>query len=142
MFGDPIKNPKSFDLVLLEEELDRIESGYSPVCEGPRNSTTEWAALGLGAVTWGHFDPSANKRLPADELPRTDLEVRHGDLLVTRKNTYDLVAACALVRHPPSRLLLLDTIFRFKLRNDSRLLRWPRFLGQFFRFDEWSLCRG
>ncbi len=22
------------------------------------------------------------------------------------------------------------------------LLRWPRLFGQFFRFDEWSLCRG
>ena len=21
-------------------------------------------------------------------------------------------------------------------------LRWPRLFGQFFRFDEWSLCRG
>jgi len=21
-------------------------------------------------------------------------------------------------------------------------LRWPRLFGQFFRFDEWNLCRG
>jgi hypothetical protein len=21
-------------------------------------------------------------------------------------------------------------------------MRWPRLFGQFFRFDEWSLCRG
>jgi type I restriction enzyme S subunit len=121
MFGDPIKNPKGFDLVPLEEELDRIDSGYSPVCEGPRRSAAEWAVLGLGAVTWGRFDPTANKRLPSNKLPRTDLEVRHGDLLVTRKNTYELVAACALVKNPPPRLLLPDTIFRFRLRNGSRL---------------------
>ena len=24
----------------------------------------------------------------------------------------------------------------------TRCLRWPRLFGQFFRFDEWSLCRG
>ena len=22
------------------------------------------------------------------------------------------------------------------------IMRWPRLFGQFFRFDEWSLCRG
>ena len=22
------------------------------------------------------------------------------------------------------------------------VVRWPRLFGQFFRFDEWSLCRG
>jgi hypothetical protein len=22
------------------------------------------------------------------------------------------------------------------------IVRWPRLFGQFFRFDEWSLCRG
>jgi hypothetical protein len=41
-----------------------------------------------------------NKRLPGDVLPRPELEVHDGDVLVTRKNTYDLVAACALVLTP------------------------------------------
>ena len=74
-------------------------------------------------MTWGHFDPSANKRLPESEIPRPDLEVRHGDLLVTRKNTHDLVAACALVTSPPPRLLLPDTIFRFQVLASSRLTK-------------------
>jgi GntR family transcriptional regulator len=29
-----------------------------------------------------------------------------------------------------------------KVTNESGHLRWPRLFGQFFRFDEWSLCRG
>jgi type I restriction enzyme S subunit len=121
MFGDPIKNPKNWPLVELGCELDTIESGYSPVCEGRRTSPDEWAVLALGAVTWGRFDPTANKRLPPHETPRVELEVKHQDLLVTRKNTYDLVAASALVTNPPPRLLLPDTVFRFQLRKGAAL---------------------
>jgi type I restriction enzyme, S subunit len=121
LFGDPIRNPSGFDLVQLEDELQCIESGFSPVCEGPRESSTQWAVLGLGAVTAGIFKPDENKRLPDNVVPRPELEVHDGDILVTRKNTYDLVAASAYVRNPPPRLLLPDTIFRFRLKQRSQL---------------------
>ena len=132
LFGDPVKNPRGFDYVELEDDLECIESGFSPVCEGPRESVNEWAILGLGAVTTGIFKPAENKRLPDDVPPRPELEVHHGDVLVTRKNTYGLVAACALVRTPPQRLLLPDTIFRFRLKRSSRLS--PVFLWGLFSF--------
>jgi type I restriction enzyme S subunit len=132
LFGDPVKNPRGFDHVVLGDDLDCIESGFSPVCEGPRESVNQWAVLGLGAVTTGIFKPAENKRLPDDVPPRPELEVHDGDVLVTRKNTYDLVAACALVRTPPQRLLLPDTIFRFRLNRSSRLS--PVFLWGLFSF--------
>lgn len=121
LFGDPVRNLPGFNYVKLGDDLECIESGFSPVCEGPRVSVDQWAILGLGAVTTGIFKPSENKRLPHDVSPRPKLEVHDGDVLVTRKNTYDLVAACALVRNPPQRLLLPDTIFRFHLRRSSKL---------------------
>lgn len=121
MFGDPVQNPKRFELATLEDELDRIESGFSPVCEGQRKTPDDWAVLSLGAVKSGEFFPEENKRLPADITPRPEIEVKHGDLLVTRKNTYDLVAAAVYVRNPPPKLLLPDTIFRFCLKSNGRL---------------------
>jgi type I restriction enzyme S subunit len=145
MFGDPIKNPHNFDLVQLNDCLTGIESGYSPVCNGPRKNAKDWAVLGLGAVTWGLFDPSANKSLPESEIPRGDLEVKHGDLLVTRKNTHDLVAASVLVLNPPPRLLLPDTIFRFQLRIDSRLTKpylWALFSYPSFKAKVQALAAG
>ena len=132
LFGDPVKNPRCFDHVELEDELECIESGFSPICEGPRESVSQWAVLGLGAVTTGTFKPVENKRLPDDVPPRPELEVHDGDVLVTRKNTYELVAACALVRTPPQRLLLPDTIFRFRSKQGSRLS--PVFLWGLFSF--------
>lgn len=126
LFGEPTVNPRRFPVATLEDELDGIESGFSPVCEGARTSSDQWAVLGLGSVTTGMFKPEENKLLPPEILPRPEIEVKHGDVLVTRKNTYDLVAASVLVRHPPPRLLLPDTIFRFALKRESRLL--PEYL--------------
>ncbi len=144
-FGDPVENPFGFGHVELEDELERIESGFSPLCEGPRESVNQWAVLGLGAVTTGIFKPGENKRLPDDVPPRPDLEVQHGDVLVTRKNTYDLVAACALVRNPPQRLLLPDTIFRFQLKRSSGLSSvylWGLFSFPSFRRQVQGLAGG
>jgi len=121
IFGDPIENLHAFEFVQLQDELQCIESGFSPVCDGPRESSSQWAVLGLGAVTTGVFNPEENKRLPDSVAPLPELEVQNGDLLVTRKNTYDLVAACVYVRKPPPRLLLPDTIFRFRLKKRSQL---------------------
>jgi type I restriction enzyme S subunit len=47
--------------------------------------------------------------------------VKPGDLLFTRKNTYELVAACALVRDTPPRLMMSDLMFRFRLRSDVEM---------------------
>jgi type I restriction enzyme, S subunit len=113
MFGDPVSNPNGWRMTPLGNLLDRIDSGNSPVCEGPRLTVSEWAVLGLGAITSGHFKPEENKRLPEHSNVFRHLEVKDGDLLVTRKNTIDLVAACALVRKPPPKLLIPDTVFRF-----------------------------
>lgn len=121
-FGDPAKNTRNVEYTTLEEELERIESGFSPVCDGPREQPNQWAVLGLGAITSGVFKPEENKLLSPDIPVRPELEVQDGDVLVTRKNTYDLVAACAYVRTPPPRLLLPDTIFRFRLKQKSRLM--------------------
>jgi len=145
LFGDPSTNPNGFDQVQLDDELACIESGESPICEGPRQSVNQWAVLGLGAVTRGFLKPEENKRLPDDVKPRPELEVHDGDVLVTRKNTYDLVAACALVRRPPERLLLPDTIFRFRLKTNSRLspvLLWGLFSFPTFRRRVQALASG
>jgi type I restriction enzyme S subunit len=121
MFGDPVRNPMEWPLVELCDLLDRIDSGYSPVCEGPRGSVSEWAVLGLGAVTSGRLKTEENKLLPDQSKARIELEVKDRDVLVTRKNTADLVAACALVRKPPPKLLLPDTVFRFVPKAKSGL---------------------
>jgi type I restriction enzyme, S subunit len=119
MFGDPVTNPKGWKRLAFSELLANIDSGWSPVCLDRSVEGEEWGVLKLGAVTKCEYKPSENKALPPDVQPNLKIEVKQGDLLFTRKNTYELIAACALVKETPPRLLMSDLIFRFRLREDA-----------------------
>ncbi|MDJ0391081.1 restriction endonuclease subunit S [Roseomonas sp. E05] len=116
MFGDPQVNEREWGTVALDDLLEDIESGWSPTCLDRPAEGDEWGVLKLGAVTRCIFDPTQNKGLPSQLAPRPALEVKPGDLLFTRKNTHDLVAACAYVRRTPPRLMLPDLIFRLRIK--------------------------
>ncbi|MFJ5505599.1 restriction endonuclease subunit S [Pectobacterium carotovorum] len=113
MFGDPVRNEKGWNKIQFSELLTEIESGKSPKCEARRAESSEWGVLKLGAVTRCKFDESENKALPNDVIPSARDEVKAGDLLFSRKNTYELVAACAYVFSTRPKLLMPDLIFRF-----------------------------
>lgn len=121
MFGDPVKNERRWRRVAFSSVLDRIDSGCSPVCLDRPANDDEWGVLKLGAVTWGKYKASENKALPANTLPDPELEVRPGDVLFVRKNTYELVGACALVTETRRKLMMSDLIFRFRFATDASL---------------------
>jgi type I restriction enzyme S subunit len=50
-----------------------------------------------------------------------NLQVMRGDLLFTRKNTYELVGSCAYAFDSPAKLMMPDTIFRLRIRDSSQL---------------------
>lgn len=113
MFGDPVRNEKGWEKPQFSELLADIESGKSPKCEARKAAPDEWGVLKLGAVTRCKFDDTENKALPRDVSPSLRDEVKAGDLLFSRKNTYELVAACAYVFQTRAKLLMPDLIFRF-----------------------------
>lgn len=121
MFGDPVTNPKGWPRVPFNELLEGIESGWSPICEDRRAEEDEWGVLKLGAVTYCVYDDSSQKALPSGVEPKPKIEVKQGDVLFSRKNTYNLVAACAYVLKTRPRLMLPDLIFRFKLKANSEI---------------------
>ncbi len=121
MFGDPVTNPKGWPVKPLGELLDTIDSGWSPVCEARPAKEDEWGVLKLGAVTFGRYDAGESKALAADLSPVPELEVRAGDVLFSRKNTYDHVAACVFVANTRPKLMLPDLIFRLVLSKASGL---------------------
>ncbi|WP_238157694.1 restriction endonuclease subunit S [Pseudomonas aeruginosa] len=121
MFGDPVRNEKGWGKKQFSELLDDIESGKSPKCEAREAAADEWGVLKLGAVTRCRFDENENKALPQDVLPSVRDEVKAGDLLFSRKNTYDLVAACAYVFKARPKLLMPDLIFRFVFKKNAEI---------------------
>ena len=62
------------------------------------------------------FDGLKNKKLPPALKPIPALEIRDGDILVSRANTRDLLGLAALAVKPRQRLLLCDKLFRFRAR--------------------------
>ena len=108
MFGDPVRNEKRWARIPLSEILLKIESGHSPVCLDRSAKPGEWGVLKLGAVTKCIFISSENKALPDTEKPNPNIEIKAGDDLFSRKNTYELVAACVYVWETPPMLMMSD----------------------------------
>ncbi|OME91847.1 hypothetical protein BK124_27170 [Paenibacillus amylolyticus] len=121
MFGDPVRNEKGWNRIPLSEVLLKIESGHSPICLDRPAKISEWGVLKLSAVTKCVFKPRENKALPENEKSNPANEIKKGDILFTRKNTYELVAACAYVWETPPKLLLSDLIFRFVPRDKQMI---------------------
>lgn len=106
--------PASWRWVRMNELVAASEAGWSPSCpETPRQSG-RWGVLKVSAVSWGEFDPEANKELPPELAPRPEYEVQDGDFLLSRANTAELVARSVVVRTTPPRLMLSDKIIRLK----------------------------
>lgn len=92
-----------------------IEQGWSPECDDRPAEDGEWGVLKLGCVKGNRFDDRQHKALPAHLAPRPALEVREGDLLMSRANTRDLVGSAAVVKTVRPRLMLSDLLYRVRL---------------------------
>lgn len=125
MFGDPVTNPRGWPTASLGELLEDVQTGWSPRCEARSAEDHEWGVLKLGAVSTGRF-VAENKALPAGAAPRSTLEVKAGDVLFSRKNTSELVAAVVYVNEVRPRVMLPDLLFR--LMPDVRRIA-PRYLA-------------
>ena len=111
--------------VPLGELVTSIDNGKSPNCETRPAEDDEWGVLKLGAVTYGTFDEGENKAFLGDLGSMAKNEVRPGDVLMTRKNTRELVGAVAVVGEGVrERLLLPDLIFRLRLDPQKLMPRY------------------
>ena len=109
----PFEAPYSWSWVRLGNLSLSSDSGWSPQCGSESRSRNEWGVLKVSAVSWGGFDPEANKALPTGMEPRPECEVRPGDFLLSRANTEELVARSVVVEKTPPRLMMSDKIVRF-----------------------------
>lgn len=142
MFGDPILNNRDWNENPLGELLFAIDSGKSPICHEWKAVGNQWGVLKLSAVTGGTYKSGENKALPLSNEPNPSLEVKYMDLLVTRKNTRELVGSCAYVHKTRKRLLLPDTIFRLVTKPEvSKIFIWALFNSS-FKIQIQSLASG
>ena len=106
--------PKHWHPYRLKYLITPVEQGWSPQCDAQSASENEWGVLKVGCVNRDYFDPSQNKKLPSTLSPVPELEIRSGDILVSRANTRELLGLAAVVTDTRPRLLLCDKLFRFR----------------------------
>ena len=121
--------PVHWQAIRLKFLLLRIDQGWSPVCDNYPAENGQWGVLKAGCANGGIFDPMENKTLPDGIEPPLGIEVKRGDVLMSRASgSTELVGSVAIVREdPPTRLLLSDKTFRLVLCTDKiepELLVW------------------
>jgi len=115
--------PEGWKVMRLKHLVTAIEQGWSPECESRLAAQDEWGVLKAGAANAGVFREDEHKALPAALEPLPSLEVKTGDVLVTRASgTADYVGSFAYVYATRPKLMLSDKNFRLKFGPEPRLL--------------------
>jgi type I restriction enzyme, S subunit len=127
------KIPAHWGTIRLRFLTSQIEQGWSPEAENRQPEIDEWGVLKVNSVNKGHFIESAAKALPTNTEPRYGLEIRRGDLLITRSNTPYLVGDVCFVEKARPRLMFCDLIYRLILRPE---LMDGRFLNYFLTIPQ------
>lgn len=134
MFGDPVTNPKGWEVKPLGDVIARLEAGWSANGEARPRTDNEFGVLKISAVTSGSFRASEHKAVPSDAIDRDLVVPRRGDLLFSRANTRELVAATCLVDQDEPRLFLPDKLWRVVPREGASTTAYLRFLLAHDRF--------
>ncbi len=124
----------SWPTVRLGDVIADLENGWSPKCLDRPAEPGEWGVLKLGAVSFGVFNELENKALPTSLKPRPALEVKPGQVLVSRANISRLVGATALIGETRPQLLLCDKIFRMVWLKKSPVT--PEFVTEILRIGD------
>jgi type I restriction enzyme, S subunit len=110
----------------MGEIVESIGQGWSPKCERfPSTALDTWGVIKTTAIQPMQYLQEHNKQLPASLNARPHLELKTGDLLITRAGPRSRVGVACLVRQTRPRLMLCDKAYRLRCRTEQAL---PEFL--------------
>ena len=104
--------PEDWRVRQLGRCLRRIDQGWSPVAAEGELDADQWAVLTLSSVRRGVFNRDAIKPVPHSAQVPSGIQVRNGDLLLTRSNTRDLVGDACIVHNSKSKTVICDLMYR------------------------------
>jgi type I restriction enzyme S subunit len=117
--------PEHWEVLALGRRLHRIEQGWSPVAAEGDPLLNQWAVLTLSSVRRGRFNADAVKPVPIEASVPQGIEIRDGDLLMTRSNTRERVGDVCVVEKARPRTVIPDLIYRLSVDSskiDARFL--------------------
>jgi type I restriction enzyme S subunit len=98
---------ESFGSHRIRDLIRSHMSGPSPTCEERQiASADEWGLLKTTAVTWKGWDPTAHKVPPPEYWGNHRIEVKAGDVLVTKAGPRHRVGVVVYVDKTPPRLMV------------------------------------
>ena len=116
--------------------IKSIETGWSANSEDRPREKDEWAVLKISSVTSGRFLPREYKVVADDQIDRELLTPKRGDLLFSRANTRELVAATCLVEQDEPKLFLPDKLWKIIPDEEITCTAYLRYLLAHPRFRE------
>ncbi|MFT7413290.1 MAG: type I restriction enzyme S subunit [Paraglaciecola sp.] len=127
MFGDPVINPKGWKVQPIACGIASITSGWSAKGESYPCKSNEYGVLKISSVTSGKFKPQENKFIHNEDIPEGKKLVfpKKGELLFSRANTRELVAATCIVPSDHNNIFLPDKLWN--VRTNKELL--PEFVN-------------
>lgn len=124
-FGDPSTNDRNWPIVRASQIISQIEAGTSVKGESRTPRPGEWSVLKISAVTSGWYAPAECKVVTA--VPVQPVVPIPGDLLFSRANTRELVAATCLVDEAAD-VFLPDKLWRLRLDSSIATPEYVRYL--------------
>lgn len=127
MFGDPINNPKGWEVVTIGDIVTEVKYGTSkPAVEGGK-----YPYLRMNNLTSdGHLDLNDLKYIDISEDEIEKCVVRKGDVLFNRTNSIELVGKTAVFDLPDD-MVIAGYIIRVRL--NERML--PEVLSQYMNLE-------
>lgn len=109
----------------LSDVLAKIEAGVSVNGDDTPAGMGQLGVLKISSVTKGVFDPTENKVIRDEEVPRARVSPRADRVIVSRCNTASLVGASAYVEDDFPNLFLPDKLWLLSPKEpESVSMRW------------------
>lgn len=100
----------------LRAVVQTLDQGWSPKCDIQASPSPKfWGVIKTTAVQAMGFLEHENKRLPDALQSREELELKAGDMLITRAGPRARAGVCCLVRSVRPRLMACDKVYRFRI---------------------------
>lgn len=138
MFGDPVINPKSWRTERIKYGVEVIKAGWSAMGANYPCDVDQRGVLKISAVTSGIFKPEENKFVDPTIIPKEKKLIfpNKGDLLFSRANTRELVAATCIVTKSRSDVFLPDKLWSIKTDIEKLLPEFLHFMVQQPKFKD------
>lgn len=112
MFGDPVLNPKGWEMMPISKIILEMKGGWSIGGEYRSLKDNELGVLKISAVTSGYFRENEFKAVSKDKIKKQLVFPKKGDLLFSRANTKEMVGSTCLVPKDYDDLFLPDKLWK------------------------------